>query len=58
VSVPAVSLSVDVHPVLADQELQVRPRYWEGAVDIAGTRDKLAIGGEGYVELVGYAHPP
>jgi predicted secreted hydrolase len=58
VSVPALSLSVDVQPVLADQELQVRPRYWEGAVAIAGTRDKLAIAGEGYVELVGYAHPP
>jgi predicted secreted hydrolase len=58
VSVPALSLSVDVRPVLADQELDVRPRYWEGAVDIAGTRDTRAISGEGYVELVGYAHPP
>jgi predicted secreted hydrolase len=58
VSVPALSLSVDVRPALADQELDVRPRYWEGAVDIAGTRDTRAISGEGYVELVGYAHPP
>jgi predicted secreted hydrolase len=58
VSVPALSLSVNVHPVLADQELQVQPRYWEGAVDIAGTRNQLAIAGEGYVELVGYAQTP
>jgi len=58
VSVPALSLSVNLHPLLADQELDVRPRYWEGAVDIAGRRGERAISGEGYVELVGYAHPP
>jgi predicted secreted hydrolase len=57
-SIPALSLNLELHPVLADQELDVRPRYWEGAVDIAGTRDQHAIKGEGYVELVGYAHPP
>jgi predicted secreted hydrolase len=58
VSVPALSLNVNLHPVLADQELAVRPRYWEGAVDIEGSRDKRAISGEGYVELVGYAQAP
>jgi predicted secreted hydrolase len=57
-AVPSLFLSLELHPVLADQELDVRPRYWEGAVDIAGARDKHAITGEGYVELVGYAHPP
>lgn len=58
VSVPALALTVELHPVLADQELQVRPRYWEGAVDIAGRRDQHAVSGDGYVELVGYARPP
>jgi predicted secreted hydrolase len=55
VQVPALALTVDLRPVLADQELEGRPRYWEGAVDIAGTRDRRAIAGQGYVELVGYA---
>ena len=30
-------------------------RYWEGAVDVTGTRDGASIGGRGYVELTGYA---
>ena len=54
VAVPALHLAVDLHPVLADQELNAHPRYWEGAVDVAGTRDGRAMTGAGYVELVGY----
>ncbi|MGH8300351.1 MAG: lipocalin-like domain-containing protein [Steroidobacteraceae bacterium] len=52
---PAAGLDVAVRPVLADQELMTSPRYWEGAVDVSGTRSGHAIGGRGYVELVGYA---
>ncbi len=52
---PALGLEVTVHPVLADQELMTSPRYWEGAVDVAGTRSGRPIAGRGYVELVGYA---
>lgn len=44
-----------VHPVLADQELQTTPRYWEGAVDVSGAAHGRAVRGRGYVELVGYA---
>jgi len=58
VEVPTLGLAVDLRPVLADQELNGRPRYWEGAVDVSGSRDKRAIAGVGYVELVGYARPP
>ncbi len=29
--------------------------YWEGAVEIAGTRGETSVGGVGYVELTGYA---
>jgi predicted secreted hydrolase len=50
----ALALDVSVHPVLADQELQTAPRYWEGAVDVSGERAGRRIGGRGYVELVGY----
>ena len=54
VRVPSLSLDVAVHPVLADQELRGTPRYWEGAVDVSGTRAGASLGGRGYVELVGY----
>jgi predicted secreted hydrolase len=54
-AVPSTRLDVTVHPVLADQELVTSPRYWEGAVDVSGTRAGLPIAGRGYVELVGYA---
>ncbi|HJS88818.1 MAG TPA: lipocalin-like domain-containing protein [Steroidobacteraceae bacterium] len=52
---PALGLDLTVNPVLADQELVTSPRYWEGAVDISGTRAGRPVGGRGYVELVGYA---
>ena len=52
---PALDLDLTVHPILTDQELLTSPRYWEGAVDVAGTRAGRAISGRGYVELVGYA---
>jgi predicted secreted hydrolase len=54
-SAPALGLSLTVHPILADQELMTSPRYWEGAVDVAGSRAGRAVTGRGYVELVGYA---
>jgi predicted secreted hydrolase len=51
---PARGLALEIRPILANQELDVSIPYWEGAVDVAGTRDGHAIGGRGYVELVGY----
>lgn len=54
-TMPALGLDVTIHPILADQELVTSPRYWEGAVDVAGTRGGRALAGRGYVELVGYA---
>ena len=48
-------LDVTVTPVLADQELFTTVRYWEGAVDISGTRHGEPLSGRGYVELTGYA---
>lgn len=52
---PALGLDVDIRPVLADQELVTSPRYWEGAVDVSGTRSGRPVTGRGYVELAGYA---
>jgi predicted secreted hydrolase len=54
VRVPAVGLDVEARPVLANQELGTKPRYWEGAVDVSGTRGGHDTSGRGYVELVGY----
>ena len=53
--VPALALELAIEPVLANQELDTIVRYWEGAVDVSGTRDGRPIGGRGYVELTGYA---
>ena len=53
--VPAKGLEVEVTPVMADQELFTTVRYWEGAVDVEGERDRSPVTGRGYVELTGYA---
>jgi predicted secreted hydrolase len=53
-SVPSAELRLEIEPRLADQELRVGTRYWEGAVGVVGSSGGRAIGGHGYVELVGY----
>ena len=53
--VPSQNLDLAIRPVLAQQELDLSFRYWEGAVEVtAGTAAGSPIG-RGYVELVGYA---
>jgi predicted secreted hydrolase len=47
-------LDLNIRPLLADQELRTRPRYWEGAVEVIGSRGDKPAAGRGYVELVGY----
>jgi predicted secreted hydrolase len=44
-----------VEPAVADQELRLSVRYWEGAVDVrdAGAPERRL--GRGYMELTGYA---
>ncbi len=48
-------MRLQIEPYLADQELDVSVRYWEGAVKVTGTRKHMPVRGHGYVELVGYA---
>ena len=55
IRVPSAALDIVVRPLLPDQELDLAVRYWEGAVRVDGTADGRAVGGSGYVELVGYA---
>ena len=52
---PRLGLSLTVTPVMANQELFTTVRYWEGAVDVDGSRDGETLAGRGYVELTGYA---
>jgi predicted secreted hydrolase len=53
-AIPGAALSLEITPRLADQELVVGTRYWEGAVRVEGTAAGRPIAGRGYVELVGY----
>jgi predicted secreted hydrolase len=55
VAVPAVDLTLQIEPRLADQELAISYAYWEGAVQVEGQRAGQAVRGHGYVELTGYA---
>jgi predicted secreted hydrolase len=52
---PVAGLDVRITPWLADQELPLAVLYWEGAVKVEGTAGGRPIGGNGYVELTGYA---
>ncbi len=55
VQVPAAGLNLTIQPLIADQELNVSIRYWEGAVRVRGERNGAGVLGRGYVELTGYA---
>jgi predicted secreted hydrolase len=59
VAVPGHALSLELVPTQLDQELDtgatVGMAYWEGQVEVRGTRANQPISGLGYVELTGYA---
>ena len=58
VELPTLNVSLVLTPLLEAQELitngSTHVTYWEGAVDVAGSFDGVAVRGEGYVELTGY----
>jgi len=53
--VPSRDMTLEVAPLMRDQELDLTFRYWEGAVRVSGTREGRPMTGRGYVELTGYA---
>jgi predicted secreted hydrolase len=53
--VASAGLDLRLTPWIADQELPLAVVYWEGAVKVEGSTDGKPIGGNGYVELTGYA---
>jgi geranylgeranyl pyrophosphate synthase/predicted secreted hydrolase len=55
--VPEFALSLCIDASFDDQELVTlisKPAFWEGRVEIRGTRDGAAVAGLGYVERSGY----
>ncbi|HAO33328.1 MAG TPA: lipocalin-like domain-containing protein [Candidatus Competibacter sp.] len=54
---PAERLELTVTPKLADQELRLTVRYWEGAVSVEGRSGDRPIGGQGYLEMTRYETP-
>jgi predicted secreted hydrolase len=55
IAVPSAGLRLTLTPYLVDQEMRTSLPYWEGAVRVMGTRNGQEVGGNGYVELTGYA---
>jgi predicted secreted hydrolase len=56
VTIPSRGWDLTIEPRVADQELDLSFRYWEGAVSVSGTGESGApAAGRGYVELTGYA---
>lgn len=59
ITVPSLNLTLEVLPLLADQELRTsrstQVTYWEGAVSVSGIKQGRPVKGQGYVELTGYA---
>lgn len=53
-SIPSAGLDVTIRPLLADQELLLGVRYWEGAVALTGAAAGQPLQGQGYLELTGY----
>jgi predicted secreted hydrolase len=58
ITVPKMGIELEEHTALAAQELagktKIVPSYWEGAVTLAGHREKMPLSGVGYLEMTGY----
>ena len=59
IRIPGDDLTLTLRPTVSSQELDTRSTtgvvYWEGSQVVRATRGVATLGGEGYVELTGYA---
>jgi predicted secreted hydrolase len=59
VTIPSEQIELQINPAFQDQELitnrSTRVTYWEGAAQISGNFKGKPVGGNGYVEMTGYA---
>lgn len=53
---PTEKLDLTVTPKVADQEMRLTVRYWEGAVAVRGQIGDQTLGGQGYLEMTRYPH--
>ena len=51
---PTENLTLTVTPKVADQEMRLTVRYWEGAVAVSGQAGDRVISGQGYLEMTRY----
>ena len=62
IEIPPHGIDLEVTAAVDAQELQTGQStgvtYWEGAIDVRGTRDGVPVSGSGYLEMTGYAGPP
>jgi predicted secreted hydrolase len=62
IDVPGQQLALWVKPALDAQEmhagLQSGIAYWEGAINVSGTRNGRPVTGRGYLEMTGYSGRP
>ena len=54
ITFPELNISLQVEPLIPNQEFRASFTYWEGAVRVSGQIDGAAVNGHGYVELTGY----
>jgi predicted secreted hydrolase len=59
VLIPRLALEAEITTPLVNQEIPSRfgPSYWEGAIDVNGTRAGATVHGVGYLEMTGYGAP-
>ncbi len=61
IQVPSLQINVSLNTRLPQQELTSKGRavsaYWEGAIEITGTKSNQPVSGAGYLEMTGYAGP-
>jgi len=59
ISLPGRGLELEARAALEDQELRLADStgvtYWEGAIEVGGTRAGRPVRGRGYLEMTGYA---
>lgn len=53
---PTEKLDLTVTPKVADQEMRLTVRYWEGAVAVRGQIGDQTLSGQGYLEMTRYPH--
>jgi predicted secreted hydrolase len=53
-TIPDEQLSLEIRPLIPQQELNLTVRYWEGAIVATGVGQSPDVNGRGYLELTGY----